>query len=357
MLLEAPSNEEFRQFARKLAAESRELISHSLGRGQWRGGARAPQAIQMAKKGDYALLDYLVRLCLRWLRQAGAILLCALSFFHGSETGARENPIFMVEPEGKSLRVRIVEYILGDDLESEIKHRLPNFNLLQFMHPQDCRCNAKSALRLTGLDCVVNKPGTFRQRQGTAPRGCLNGCGYFSNDCNSLAAVPVAELNMRFRLELVGFAEFRRAYDDKWKISCEKTLFCDVGGFLSCFSSGVRNSNRGLHVARLAEGGNKQANGSQNLSDGCAKEPLGEKCKLPGVPDSIGIRLFLLPFRLRYSLAFFCFFSSLVISLWDWCNFYNERRLFGASLVFVAFCLGNCGFWLLYPHLLGAPLP
>jgi hypothetical protein len=32
MLLEAPSNEEFRQFARKLAAESRELISHSLGR-------------------------------------------------------------------------------------------------------------------------------------------------------------------------------------------------------------------------------------------------------------------------------------------------------------------------------------
>jgi hypothetical protein len=30
--LEAPSNEEFRQFARKLAAESRELISHSLGR-------------------------------------------------------------------------------------------------------------------------------------------------------------------------------------------------------------------------------------------------------------------------------------------------------------------------------------
>jgi hypothetical protein len=32
MLLEAPSNEEFRQFARKLAAESRELISHSLSR-------------------------------------------------------------------------------------------------------------------------------------------------------------------------------------------------------------------------------------------------------------------------------------------------------------------------------------
>jgi hypothetical protein len=31
MLLEAPSNEEFRQFA-PLAAESRELISHSLGR-------------------------------------------------------------------------------------------------------------------------------------------------------------------------------------------------------------------------------------------------------------------------------------------------------------------------------------
>jgi hypothetical protein len=32
MLLESPSNEEFRQFARKLAAESRELISYSLGR-------------------------------------------------------------------------------------------------------------------------------------------------------------------------------------------------------------------------------------------------------------------------------------------------------------------------------------
>jgi hypothetical protein len=31
MLLESPSNEEFRQFARKLV-ESRELIAHSLGR-------------------------------------------------------------------------------------------------------------------------------------------------------------------------------------------------------------------------------------------------------------------------------------------------------------------------------------
>jgi len=30
--------------------------------------------------------------------------------------------------------------------------------------------------------------------------------------------------------------------------------------------------------------------------------------------------------------------------------------LLGTSLLFAAFWLGNCEFWLLYPHLLGAPL-
>jgi hypothetical protein len=36
--------------------------------------------------------------------------------------------------------------------------------------------------------------------------------------------------------------------------------------------------------------------------------------------------------------------------------FYDERRLFGAPLIILAFGLYVCGGWLLAPHLLGVPL-
>jgi hypothetical protein len=42
---------------------------------------------------------------LRWLRQAGAVLLCAFSLFLWNEARAGENPKFVVETEGESLWV------------------------------------------------------------------------------------------------------------------------------------------------------------------------------------------------------------------------------------------------------------
>ena len=120
--------------------------------------------------------------------------------------------------------------------------------------------------------------------------------------------------------------------------------------------SRFRSGGRGFHVAGLEERGNAKGKSSNNQSGGCDKEALCEPSEFASKFNELGVRLLFLPLRIRYSFAFFCFFNSLLIGLWGWGNFYNERRLFGASLVFVTFFLCNCGFWLLYPHLLGAPL-
>ena len=166
----------------------------------------------------------------------------------------------------------------------------------------------------------------------------------------------VSEFNLIYKISSCPDSTICDFRDKIWSFGHQERLFRNVRTCHGGFRDFIGDSNRIFHFAGLNECRDKQSNGGENQSDGCGEESFGEKREFTGISNNIGVRLLLIPFQLRYSLAFFCFFGSLGIGLWGWCNFYNERRFFGASLIFVAFFLGNCGFWLLYPHLLGAPL-
>jgi len=110
-----------------------------------------------------------------------------------------------------------------------------------------------------------------------------------------------------------------------------------------------------FRIARLEEGRYAKTQGSDNQRGSSVEQPAGEEGEFGGIFNKIGVRFLLLPLRMRYALSLSSFIFALCIGLWGWINFYNERRLLGTSLIFGVYGLGCCGFWLLYPHLLGAP--
>jgi hypothetical protein len=118
----------------------------------------------------------------------------------------------------------------------------------------------------------------------------------------------------------------------------------------------VRGEKFIISESKLTFASYEQSNGSNKQGDSCEKEAFGEKGKLLSIFDDIGVRLLLIPVSLRNSLAFLSFFGAFLVCLLGWHHLYDERRLRGSALLFGAFWLGNCGFWLLFPRLLGEPL-
>jgi hypothetical protein len=125
--------------------------------------------------------------------------------------------------------------------------------------------------------------------------------------------------------------------------------FGDIGGAFGSIDSR-------FSVARLDEGKSKQPEGGEHQATSRIEKPLGEVGKLSGIFDELGVRLVLIPLRLRLALAFSGFLGTFVIGFWGWYCFYDQRRLLGAALIICAFGLYICGGWLFDPHLIGAPL-
>jgi hypothetical protein len=84
-----------------------------------------------------------------------------------------------------------------------------------------------------------------------------------------------------------------------------------VGGIRGLF--GRRNGP--FRISGLDDSSDQQADGGKKQSDGCDKEPFSEECKFAGKFNELGIRLLLLPVRIRYSVAFFSFISAFIICL------------------------------------------
>ena len=195
----------------------------------------------------------------RWLRRAGAVLLCALLFFLWMEESRRlEDPLFMIKIERNVWRRMVLaKHIFGYDLENYCERRFLRFNLSpQVWRANPIQCNPIFSQRLSGLDFSVEsqweKPGRFCYSHATAPAGCLDGCINSIDDRYS-ALIRNAEGNI-----LGCNAKLERRYGDTRASSYDKAIFRDFDGVASGIGRFVGNEN-----GKEQGGGLKNANEDQ----------------------------------------------------------------------------------------------
>src|ERR1700730_15977158 len=139
--------------------------------------------------------------CVRWLRRAGAVLLCALLFFLWMEESRRlEDPLSMIKIERNVWRRMVLaKHIFGYDLENYCERRFLRFNLSpQVWRANPIQCNPIFSQRLSGLDFSVEnrreKLGRFCYSRTPTPPGGLDGRVNSIDNCNS-ATIRNAEGN------------------------------------------------------------------------------------------------------------------------------------------------------------------
>src|SRR5580704_13177732 len=109
------------------------------------------------QKGDYAALDRRPSSCLRCLRQASAVLLCALFIILWlKESRWHENPLSMIKIERNGLGIVRAKHIFGDDLENYFQRRFSSLDFSpQVWRANPIQCNPIFSQRLSGLDFSV----------------------------------------------------------------------------------------------------------------------------------------------------------------------------------------------------------
>src|SRR3984893_8166518 len=133
-------------------------------------------------RGDVPELDGYRQSWHRWLRQASAVLLCALLIILWlKESTWHENPLSMIKIERNGLGIVRAKHIFGDDLENYFQRRFSSLDFSpQVWRANPIQCNPIFSQRLSGLDFSVEsqwkKPGRFCYIHATAPAGCLDGC-------------------------------------------------------------------------------------------------------------------------------------------------------------------------------------